>query len=59
MGRLKDTVVRVTPVAASKNTPVSHVSAYADLTTAGYIVCGKRQRLMSVFLQTVQETDEF
>lgn len=59
MGRLDDTVVRVASVAASKNTRVSHVSAYADLTTAGYMMYGMFQRLMAVFLQMVKETDEF
>lgn len=40
MGCLDDTVVRVASVATSKNTRVSHVSAYADLTTEGYVVSG-------------------
>lgn len=59
MGRLGDTVVRVAFVATSKNTPVSRISAYADPTCAGYIMYGMFQRLKSVFLQTVQETDVF
>lgn len=42
VGRVDDTVVA--SVAASKNTPESHVSAHADLTPAGHAMTGMSRR---------------